>query len=194
MLTSAPEFSMSLSREAIDEAGFYQSRILNFYINITYTNQKDKIEKYKIYLSNLIQDKDWQFFDIKDNVRTSIYKSFPQTLTNNYTYYVKMKYITHLGYEDTVSIGSVRVKYGKDYTYPGITTECLPDLDKGRAQVKIKGLKTATDFIVDNLIQVQILRTTNHSAYKNWELVRDCIINLSANVEDIFIWEDMRKL
>ena len=190
MLTSAPKFSISLSREAIDEAGFYQSRILNFYINITYTNQKDKIEKYKIYLSNSIQDKDWQFFDIKDNVRTSIYKSFPQTLTNNYTYYVKMKYITHLGYEDTVSIGSVRVKYGKDYTYPGITTECLPDLDKGRVQVKIKGLKTATDFIVDNLIQVQILRTTNHSAYKNWELVRDCVINLSAKVEDIFIWED----
>ena len=190
MLTSAPTISMSFPSGTISEGGIYQSRILNFYINITYTNQKDKIEKYKIYLSDSIQDKDWQFFDIKDNARTSIYKSFSQTLTNNYTYYVKMKYITHLGYEKTELLGSVRVKYGKDYTYPGITTECLPDLDKGRVQVKIKGLKTATDFIVDNLIQVQILRTTNHSAYKNWELVRDCIINLSANAEDIFIWED----
>ena len=190
MLTSAPKFSISLPAGAINEEGFYQSRILNFYVNIEYTNKKDKIEKYKIYLSNLIQDKDWQFFDMKDNARTSIYKSFPQTLTNNFTYDIKMKYVTHLGYEDTASIGSIRVKYGKDYTYPGITTECLPDLDKGRVQVKIKGLKTATDFIVDNLIQVQILRTTNHSAYKNWELVRDCVINLSANAEDIFIWED----
>ena len=190
MLTSAPKFSMSLPREAIDETGAYQSRLLNFYINIEYTNKKDKIEKYKIYLSNVIQDKDWQFFDIKDNARTSIYKSFPQTLTNNFTYDIKMKYVTHLGYENTALIGSVKVKYGTDYTYSGITTECLPDLDKGRVQVKIKGLKTATDFIVDNLIQVQILRTTNHSAYKNWELVRDCVINLSANAEDIFIWED----
>lgn len=190
MLTSAPTISMSFPSGTTNEVGVYQSRILNFYINITYTNQKDKIEKYKIYLSNSIQDKDWQFFDIKDNARTSIYKSFPQTLTNNFTYYVKMKYITHLGYENTVSLGQVIVKYGKDYTYSGITTECLPDLDKGRVQVKIKGLKTATDFIVDNLIQVQILRTTNHSAYKNWELVRDCVINLSANAEDIFIWED----
>ena len=190
MLTSVPKFSISLPAGAIGETGFYQSRILNFYVNIEYTNKKDKIEKYKIYLNNSIRDKDWQFFDIKDNVRTSIYKSFPQTLTNNFTYDIKMKYVTHLGYEDTASIGSVRVKYGKDYTYPGITTECLPDLDKGRVQVKIKGLKTATDFIVDNLIQVQILRTTNHSAYKNWELVRDCVINLSANVKDIFIWED----
>ena len=50
MLTSAPKFSMSLPAGAINETGAYQSRLLNFYINIEYTNKKDKIEKYKIYL------------------------------------------------------------------------------------------------------------------------------------------------
>ena len=37
MLTSAPKFSISLPAGAMNEEGFYQSRILNFYVNIEYT-------------------------------------------------------------------------------------------------------------------------------------------------------------